>query len=51
MTNFAQISAMETYFAGLPEPKKLIWIDAQDHFFGGSLDEFEKTIYELGASW
>ncbi len=42
---------MEAYFAALQEPKKLIWIQAQDHFFGGSLDEFEETIYELGISW
>jgi hypothetical protein len=47
---FCAIPAMEAYFATLEEPKKLIWIQAQDHFFGGSLDEFEKAIYELGAS-
>jgi alpha/beta superfamily hydrolase len=48
---FCAIPAMETYFTALEGPKELIWIEAQDHFFGGALDEFEKTIYELGASW
>jgi uncharacterized protein len=47
---FCAVPAMEAYFATLDEPKKLIWIQAQDHFFGGALDEFEKAIYEIGAS-
>jgi alpha/beta superfamily hydrolase len=47
---FCSIPSMETYFTGLQEPKKLVWIQAQDHFFGGALDELEKAIYELGAS-
>jgi uncharacterized protein len=48
---FCAIAAMETYFAGLPEPKELIWVDASDHFFGGALDQFEETIYQGAASW
>jgi alpha/beta superfamily hydrolase len=48
---FCAVPAMETYFAALEEPKKLIWIQAQDHFFGGSLDEFEDAIYRLAVSW
>ncbi len=48
---FCAVPAMEAYFAALDEPKKLIWIQAQDHFFGGALDDFEKTIYELAISW
>ena len=30
------------------EPKKLIWIDASDHFFGGALDNFESAVIGLG---
>lgn len=30
------------------EPKKLIWIEAQDHFFAGALDEFERAVTALG---
>jgi uncharacterized protein len=47
---FCAVSAMETYFSGLKEPKKLIWIEAPDHFFTGALDEFENAIYQVGAS-
>jgi len=32
----------------LPEPKQLILVDAQDHFFAGSLDKLEETIAKLG---
>ncbi len=42
---FCAVPAMEKYFAALPEPKELIWIDAADHFFGGALDQFEEAIY------
>ena len=45
---FCSVPAMETYFAGLPEPKELIWIDAADHFFSGKLDELENEIYRTG---
>ena len=30
--------------AGLKEPKQLLRIEAQDHFFGGALDVFEEEI-------
>jgi hypothetical protein len=46
---FCAVPAMESYFATLPEPKELIWIEAQDHFFGGSLDQFEEEIYRVGG--
>jgi alpha/beta superfamily hydrolase len=32
----------------LPEPKQLIWIDAQDHFFAGSLEQLEESVIQLG---
>jgi alpha/beta superfamily hydrolase len=47
---FCAVGSMEAYFAGLQEPKELLWIQAQDHFFGGALDQLEKAIYELGTS-
>ena len=47
---FCAIPAMDAYFAALPEPKELIWVESADHFFGGSLDEFENAIYRVGAS-
>jgi alpha/beta superfamily hydrolase len=36
--------AMEAYFASLPEPKQLIWVEARDHFFTGGLDQFEDAV-------
>jgi uncharacterized protein len=46
---FCAMPAMETYFAALPEPKELIWVDATDHFFTDALDEFENAIYGVGV--
>jgi uncharacterized protein len=44
---FCAVAAMESYYAGLPEPKELIWVDAADHFFSDQLDELENAIYGL----
>jgi alpha/beta superfamily hydrolase len=46
---FCAMPVMETYFAALPEPKQLIWVDATDHFFTDALDEFENAIYGIGV--
>jgi alpha/beta superfamily hydrolase len=46
---FCPVAAMEGYFAGLPGPKELIWIDARDHFFTGALDELEETVLRVGS--
>jgi len=42
---FCAVPVMDSYFAALPEPKQLIWIDAADHFFGGALDRFEEAVF------
>src|ERR1700734_4221619 len=42
---FCAVPSMESYFAALAEPKEMIWIDAQDHFFGGALDQLEEKVY------
>jgi hypothetical protein len=47
---FCAVASMEAYFAALAEPKELIWVEAADHFFSGALDEFENTIFRIGAS-
>jgi uncharacterized protein len=44
---FCPVPAMEAYFASLPSPKQLIWVDAADHFFGGGLDKLEEAIVEI----
>jgi len=43
---FCAVPAMESYFAALPEPKELIWIEASDHFFSGALDVLEERVLE-----
>ena len=34
----------EAMYAGFAEPKRLVWIEAADHFFAGALDEFEAAV-------
>ena len=34
----------QAIFDRLPEPKRLVWVEAEDHFFKGALDEFEASI-------
>ena len=42
---FSPAPQMQAWFDALPEPKRLVWIDAQDHFFAGALDQFEEAVY------
>jgi hypothetical protein len=39
---------LEMLFARLPEPKRLVWVQAADHFFRGALDAFEEAVVSLG---
>jgi uncharacterized protein len=41
---FGPVEELEAVYARLPEPKQLIWIEAQDHFFRGGLDELEQAV-------
>jgi alpha/beta superfamily hydrolase len=41
---------LNALFATLPEPKKLVWVQASDHFFKDALDAFETEIVNLGLS-
>lgn len=38
---------LEVFFAKAVEPKRLIWIEAADHFFTGALDELEQAVESL----
>jgi hypothetical protein len=42
---------MEALYERLPEPKKLIWIEATDHFFAGGLDELESQVARVVAEF
>lgn len=42
---FGPVADMQAYFEALPEPKKLVFVEAQDHFFAGALDQFEEAVF------
>jgi alpha/beta superfamily hydrolase len=35
---------LEAWFAEVPEPKQLVWVEAADHFFAGGLDVLEEQV-------
>ena len=41
---------LERLFAGFAEPKRLLWIEAQNHFFEGGLDELESAVATQAAA-
>jgi alpha/beta superfamily hydrolase len=41
---------LERFFETLNEPKRLIWIEARDHFFDGALERLEETVFGLGPA-
>jgi len=44
---YGPVSDLEPLVAGLPEPKKLILVEAGDHFFAGALDVLELQVAHL----
>jgi alpha/beta superfamily hydrolase len=44
---YGPIADLEPLIASLAEPKKLIQVDAEDHFFAGGLDELEREVASL----
>jgi len=47
---FCAVPAMEAYFAIIPEPKDLIWVESADHFFSDKLDELETKLLGAGPA-
>ena len=45
---FGPVEMIEQVVASLREPKQLLLIDAEDHFFAGGLEELELAIARLG---
>ena len=41
---YGPVAELEPLIASLPEPKSLVLVEAQDHFFAGALDQLEETI-------
>jgi alpha/beta superfamily hydrolase len=46
---YGPISELEPLVASLAEPKKLVLVEAADHFFAGALDVLEREIASLNA--
>ena len=40
---------IQALYDRLWEPKKLVWIEARDHFFAGALEAFEQAVISLGT--
>jgi uncharacterized protein len=38
---------MHALYAQVADPKRLIWVEAEDHFFAGGLDELERQVAAL----
>ena len=41
---------LKEFFESLPEPKRLEWVEASDHFFRDALDAFEIVIEGIGRA-
>jgi alpha/beta superfamily hydrolase len=41
---FGPPAELQAVYAKVPEPKKLIWIEAEDHFFRNGLDQLEEAV-------
>jgi len=46
---FGPVTEIEPVIAALPEPKRLLLIEARDHFFDGALDRLEEEIFRLDS--
>ena len=44
---YAPREEMEMLYAKIAGPKQIIWIEADDHFFGSALDRLEEVIFGL----
>ncbi len=47
---FGPRDEFERRFEAVGEPKRLIWIEATDHFFAGALDVLEERVFEAAAA-
>jgi alpha/beta superfamily hydrolase len=44
---YGPVDQLKPFVESLPEPKRLVLVQAQDHFFAGGLDQLEEEIYRL----
>jgi hypothetical protein len=45
---YGAVKDLKEIVAELPEPKRLIFIEAKDHFFSGALERLEEEVAQLG---
>jgi len=45
---FGPVPEIQEIVGALPEPKRLVLVESQDHFFAGALDKLEEEIAGLG---
>jgi alpha/beta superfamily hydrolase len=45
---YGPVAELEAMVDGLPEPRRMVLIEARDHFFAGALDVLEREIVALG---
>jgi len=50
LDEYGSLPAMEAFYAQVADPKRLIWVEARDHFFAGGLDELERQVAALNES-
>ncbi len=46
---YAPRENFQAFFDELPEPKRLVWVEAADHFFRDNLDAYEAAIFQIGS--
>lgn len=44
---FGSVEQMREFFDSLAEPKRLLFVEAGDHFFAGALDAFEAAVASI----
>ncbi len=44
---YGPVDQLQPFVESLPEPKRLVLVQAQDHFFAGALNQLEEEIYGL----
>jgi uncharacterized protein len=48
---FGPRPALEAAYAKFADPKQLVWIEAQDHFFAAALEELEEKVREAAIGY
>jgi alpha/beta superfamily hydrolase len=46
---FGPREEFEALYARFAEPKRLVWVEAADHFFAGALDLLEEEVFRLDS--